>query len=59
MEAYLRKHDAPPHLHGDLGKRFPKAVAQAEDGETEDVAPCSFEQRGERLGEEGGAVKAG
>jgi len=58
VEAYLHKHDTLPHLHGDLEKRFPKAVAQVEDPETEDVTPCSFEQRGERLGKEGCVVKA-
>ena len=58
MEAYLHKHDTLPHLHGDLEKRFPKAVAQEEEKEAEDVTPCSFEQRGEKLGKEGCVVKA-
>ena len=37
MEAYLHKHDTLPHLHGDLEKRFPKAVTQEEEEETEEV----------------------
>ena len=59
MEAYLHKHDTLPHLHGDLEKRFPKAVTQEEEEETEDVTPCGFEQRGEKLGKESCVVKAG
>ncbi len=50
MEAYLHKHDTLPRPHGDLEKRFPKAVAQEAEEEAEDVTPCSFEQRGEKLG---------
>ena len=49
MEAYLREHDTLPHLHRDLGEMFPQAVASNEETETEDVAPCGFEQRGKSL----------
>jgi hypothetical protein len=58
VEAYLHKHDTLPHLHSDLENRFPRAVASKEEAETEDVTPCGFEQRGEKLGKVGCVVKA-
>ena len=58
VEAYLHKHVTLPHLHSDLEDRFPRAVASKEETETEDVTPCGFEQRGEKLGKEGCVVKA-
>ena len=58
VEAYLHTHDTLPHLHGDMERRFPKAVAQEEEEEAEDVTPCSFERRGEKLGKESCVVKA-
>ena len=39
-----------PHLHDDLEAFFPKAVVKEDEEETEDVEPCNFEKRGERLG---------
>ena len=59
MEAYPHKHDTHPHLHSYLEERFPRAVASKEEKETEDVEPCGFEQRGEKLGKAGCVVKAG
>ena len=50
VEAYAHQHDTLPHLHDDLEAFFPKAVVKEDEEETEDVEPCSFEKRGERLG---------
>ena len=52
VEAYAHQHDTLPHLHANLEALFPKAVAEQEEEETEDVEPCTFEKRGERLGKQ-------
>ena len=58
VEAFIHEHDKLPHLHSNLEKLFPKAVASAEEREAEDVTPCGFERRGEELGKAGCVLKA-
>jgi len=58
VEAFVHEHDKLPHLHRNLEKLFPKAVASAEEKEAEDVTPCGFERRGEQLGTAGCVLKA-
>ena len=58
VAAFVHEHDKLPHLHSNLEKLFPKAVASAEEKEAEDVTPCGFERRGEELGKAGCVLKA-
>ena len=59
VEAFVHEHDKLPHLHGNLEKLFPRAVASAEEEEAENVTLCGFEQRGEERGKAVCVVKAG
>jgi len=58
VEAFVHEHDKLPHLHKNLGKLFPKAVAPTEEKEAEDVTPCEFERRCEQLGKAGCVLNA-
>jgi hypothetical protein len=58
VEAFVHEHDKLPHLHKNLKELFPKAVAEEEVPEAEDVTPCGLEQRGEQLGKTGCVVAA-
>jgi hypothetical protein len=56
VEAYAHTHDKLPHLHENLEDLFPRAVAVEEEEEGEDTTPCTFEVRGEALGNETAAT---
>ena len=58
VEAFAHEHDKLPHLHSNLEKLFPRAVASTEEKEAEDVTPCGFERRGEALGNAGCVLNA-